>query len=383
MRKIISLICILLPILAYADEVVIRENAPDRYVVVKGDTLWDISNKFFKDPWKWPQIWGLNKDTIKDPHWIYPGNVVVLDHASKTLHIGQQIVTGNAAAKDTPLVESLPSSEAPVSANDSVTSNTSALGVADDSQTPVTDSKIQKLAPKARVLTNENGAISSIPYHIIGPFLKKPLVIETEELEGAPTLIGSVENLRLLASGDTGFAIGIASDKGSFWQVYRPGKELIDPDTDETLGYEATYLGEATVQKFDQISTIKITKSIIDIAIGDHFIQSTSGLLSNYIPRAPNSKVQAKVISIYGGVIYGGQFSVITINKGLRDGLSNGHVLSLLKKSDEAKYDGEYYELPRLQYGTVFVFRTFDKVSYALVMNVERDVQVDDSVENF
>ena len=384
MRKIISLICILLPILAYADEVVIRENAPDRHVVVKGDTLWDISNKFFKDPWKWPQIWGLNKDTIKDPHWIYPGNVVILDHASKTLHIGEQIVSTNTVAKDTPLVESLPSNLDPAATNN--TSDTSTLSTdssQDAAQNTRADPSIQKLTPKIRVLTDENGAISSIPYHIIGPFLKKPLVIETEQLEGAPTLIGSAENIRLLATGDTAFALGIASDKGSFWQVYRPGKELIDPDTDETLGYEATYLGEATVQKFDKISTLKITKSINDIAAGDHFIQASSGLLSNYIPRAPNSKVQAKVISIYGGVIYGGQYSIITINKGLRDGISNGHVLSLLKKTEEIKYDGEYYELPRLQYGTIFVFRTFDKVSYALVMNVERDVQVDDSVENF
>ncbi len=379
MRKIISLICILLPILAYADEVVIRENAPDRYVVVKGDTLWDISNKFFKDPWKWPQIWGLNKDTIKDPHWIYPGNIVFLDHSSKTLHIGKPIVSTNAATNDTPLndvplVVALPTSEAPVSTNDS--DNTNNLDV-------VVDSKIIKLAPKARVMTNENGAISSIPYHIIGPFLKKPLIIESDQLEDAPKIIGSIENRQLLATGDTAFAIDLANDSGSFWQVYRPGKELIDPDTDETLGYEAIYLGEATVQKLDKVSTLKITKSVNEIALGDNLVKSSSGLLSNYIPRAPSSIVQAKVISIYGGVNFGGQYSIITINKGIRDGLSIGHVLSLFKKTDSVKYDGDRYEIPRMQYGTVFVFRTFDKVSYALVMNVERDVQVNDSVENF
>jgi LysM domain len=368
MRKIISLICILLPILtyvsglAYADELVVRENAPDRYVVVRGDTLWDISNRFFKDPWKWPQIWGLNKDAIKDPHWIYPGNVIVLDPSTKTLHLGELPKSAQTPAGEVALVPDLPP---PSESVDSI----------------VSDSKIQKLSPKIRVVSGEHDAIPSIPASVIGAFLSKPLVIENDEIDGAPTLIGSIEQRALLSFGDTAFATGMPDDKGPLWQLYRPGKKFIDPDTDETLGYEAIYLGDASIQKYDAITTLKITKSVLDIQKGDNLIQSTVNLSSSYIPRAPSNKIRAKVISIYGGVDQGGQNSVITLNKGTRDGLENGHVLALYKESEASKFKGETYTLPALRYGLVFVFRTFDKVSYALVMQVQRTVQLLDSVE--
>jgi hypothetical protein len=368
MRKIISLICILLPILtyvsglAYADELVVRENAPDRYVVVRGDTLWDISNRFFKDPWKWPQIWGLNKDAIKDPHWIYPGNVIVLDPSTKTLHLGELPKSAQTPAGEVALVPDLPP---PSESVDSI----------------VSDSKIQKLSPKIRVVSGEHDAIPSIPASVIGAFLSKPLVIENDEIDGAPTLIGSIEQRALLSFGDTAFATGMPDDKGPLWQLYRPGKKFIDPDTDETLGYEAIYLGDASIQKYDEITTLKITKSVLDIQKGDNLIQSTVNLSSSYIPRAPSNKIRAKVISIYGGVDQGGQNSVITLNKGTRDGLENGHVLALYKESEASKFKGETYTLPALRYGLVFVFRTFDKVSYALVMQVQRTVQLLDSVE--
>ena len=353
MRKIISLFCILLPILAYADELVVRENAPDRYVVVKGDTLWDISNKFFKDPWKWPQIWGLNKDSIKDPHWIYPGNLIVLDHATKTLHFGDQ-AKPEASPNETALVPAVP---------------------------PSIDSRVEKLLPKIRVVDGNRDAIPSIPTNIIAPFLSKPLVIETKELEGAPILIGSIENRNLLSFGDTAFAAGLPNDKGPLWQIYRSGKALIDPDSEEVLGYEAIYLGDANVQKFDTVSTLNITKSVLDIQKGDNFTQSAVGLPNSYIPRSPPVKIRAKVISIYGGVNQAGQNAVITINKGQRDGLENGHVLALYKESEVSKFKGETYTLPSLRYGLIFVFRTFDKVSYALVMEVQRTVKILDSAE--
>lgn len=377
MRKIISLICLLLPIVCYADELVIRENAPDRYVVVKGDTLWDISNKFFKDPWKWPEIWGINKDAIKDPHWIYPGNVIVLDPASKTLHLGElppaavmptteAAASAPAATEEVALVPDIPpvaETKAPVSTYASP------------------NKTIQKYRPKIRVVEGNGNAIASIPIKAIAPFLSRPLIIETEDLQNAPTIIGSVENRNLLSFGDTAFANGLPVDQGTNWQAYRPGKAMLDPDSEEVLGYEAVYLGDAVVQKFDEVSTLRISKSVLDILKGDNLIQSAAVMAPNYIPRSPPREIKAKVISVYDGVNQAGQNAVITINKGRRDGLDIGHVLALYKESEATKFRGDKYTLPALRYGLIFVFRTFEKVSYALVMEVQRPVQILDTAE--
>lgn len=344
MRKIISLICLLLPIAAYADELQLRENAPDRYVVVQGDTLWDISAKFFKDPWKWPQIWGYNKDTIKDPHWIYPGDVVYLDHATRTLQVGE------------PSAVEIPPVEEVASFSDAI-----------------------KYSPQVRIVESTREAVPTISLKAIGPFLARPLVIEDDELEDAPVLAGTYEQRKLLGTGDVAYAEGMPSDKGESWQIYRPDRTFIDPDTDEVLGHEVVYLGDAVVDKFDKVSTLKITSSVLEISKGDRFAQATTGFASNYQPRAPSKEINAKVISIYGGVLQAGQNGVVTLNKGKRDGLETGHVLALYQKGEVLPKPGWFTDdtvLPDVRYGLLFVFRVFDKVSYALVMETRLPVQL-------
>lgn len=361
MRKIISLICFLLPILAFADQLEIRENAPDRYIVAKGDTLWDISNKFFKDPWKWPQIWGLNKDTVKDPHWIYPGNLIVLDPASKTLHIGE-------------LVQSIDSSKSDLLAPDSTAPLISSS----------TTNGIEKLSPKARVLTGELVAIPSISSSDIGPFLNKALVIDESQLDDAPSVTGTLEKRALVSNRDIIYVKNLPLDRGDSWQIYRPGKEFIDPETEESLGFEATYLGDAVVEKFADISTLRISNSILEIHKGDKLIYSTSAMPNNFIPRAPETQISANVISIYGGVAQGGQNAIVTLNKGKRDGLESGHVLALYHKGEYVTEGGSWFSererLPDYRFGLVFVFRTFEKVSYALVVETSLPVQLLDPV---
>jgi len=363
MRKIISLICLLLPVLAFvaapsafAEEpesskdmlLDIRGDAPDRHIVVKGDTLWDISGKFFKDPWKWPHIWGINRDTIKDPHWIYPGDVIFLDRSSGSLRIGQTDEGG--LAKDS-----------------------SGGGV--DNTAMDADGKI-RLSPRVRDVASEHDAIPSIPANAIGPFLSRPLVIEKDALKGAPRLIGAREGRVVLGKDDTAFVEGLPSDKGGKWQIYRPGKTFVDPDTGEVLGIEAIYLGNAEVIKYADVSTIAITSSVLEMNAGDRLVVPSIEEVNTYLPRAPDRKISARVISVYGGVSQGGQNSVITLNKGKRDGLENGHVLALYAKGEVVENEGKKYTLPDERYGLAFIFRVFDKVSYALVMQIKLPVQL-------
>jgi hypothetical protein len=353
MRKIISLICLLLPITLFADELKLQENAPDRYVVVKGDTLWDISAKFFKDPWKWPQIWGFNKDTIKDPHWIYPGNVVYLDASTHTLKVRE---AGSGA---------------------DVTGAGSEIPAVSESGQPLSDTV--KLHPHARQVTGKGEAIPLISLKDIGPFLSRPLVIEDNELDNAPVLAGTYEHRVLIATGDIAYAKDMPSNKGERWQVYRPDRTFKDPDTGEILGHEVVYLGDAVVEKFDTLSTLRISRAVLEIAPGDRFAQATTGFASNYQPRAPEKQISAKVISIYGGMQQAGQNAVVTLNKGSRDGLENGHVLALYQRGDRLA-SGSLFKadtrLPDMRYGLLFVFRVFDKVSYALVMQTRLPVQL-------
>ena len=328
-KFIISLICCLLPAFAIAATPEIRNNAPDRHVVVKGDTLWGISNMFFKDPWKWPQIWGMNKDAIKDPHWIYPGQTIVLDRRTGTLRIG--------GAPEEPVV---------------------------------------KLSPQVRVEASSHEAIPSIPADDIAPFLSRPLVIEKNELAGAPRIVGSYEGRVILGTNDIAYVKNLPEDKGVNWQIYRPGKELVDPDTHKVLGYEATYLGDARVQQFGNVSTLKITNAVEEINKGDRLVQTVAAQANNYIPRAPDTKISARVISIYGGVSEAGQNAIVTINKGRRDGIENGYVLALYHKGEVIEDQGKPLALPDVRYGLLFVFRTFDKVAYALVMQTHLPVEL-------
>ena len=340
MRKIISLICFLLPILAFAGQSdsppQIRSDAPDQYTVVKGDTLWGISGKFFNDPWRWPYIWGMNKDDIKDPHWIYPGAIIVLDRAHGTLSFGNRSVGGSSDG-------------------------------------------VVKLSPQIRSEDSAQNAIPSIPSQAIEPFLSRPLVVDETALVNAPTLVGLPEERLVVGTGSVVYASGLSEDKGRNWQVYRPGKTFVDPDTGEILGHEAIYLGAVAVKEFGKVSTVVVTDAKQEINLGDRLVPTNEVVFRSYLPRAPEGKIAARVISVYGGVSQAGPNTVITLNKGARDGVQSGYVLALTSKGSVVQNNDKALTLPDDRYGLLYVFRVFNKVSYALVMQTRLPVQLLDN----
>ncbi len=352
MRKSIISTIVFLSLLSVhpvkANELTLRHDSPDRHIVVPGDTLWDISSKFLKDPWRWPEIWGLNREDVKNPHKIYPGDVILLEDTPEGKRL--RIASEKETVKLTPR-------------NTHSTHNTT------------------KLSPRIRVQQSGLAAIPSIPAAAIEPFLSQPLVIEEDGLEYAPYLLGSSDSRVILSSGDTVYARDMIKEEGSAWQIFRPGHALRDPDHDgRILGYEATYLGNAKVTNFDEISTIKITRSVEEILKGDRLVPSAGIIFNNYAPHAPEIPMNGRIVSVYGGVRELGQGSIVALNKGIDDGMEMGHVLAVYRRSYAKSLKDETVQLPDERTGLVFVFRVFKKISYALVMQSTQSIQVSDAV---
>ena len=340
----------------------LAENAPNTYTVVKGDTLWDISGKFLKEPWRWPEIWNLNREQIKDPHWIYPGDVINLTfdaNGNPRLSIGNSGAGGgeNGTVRLSPGV------------------------------------RVDKLAQ----------AIYSIPARAITPFLSLPLVVEEDALINAPKVIASDDNRVIVGAGDKIYAVAVKPAQGTRYQVYRQGKTLIDPTTKEILGYEVNYLGEAKVSKFGESTTLEVVRSTQEINRGDRLTPTTEMTVPSYVPHAPDAGVKGTVISVLGGVSESAQYSVVVVNLGKRNGLEIGHVLAGMRagpvvstKTDEFRWSSlipsfvhqskiepipATVKLSDERNGLLFVFRVFDKVSYALVMSSNRPLKVGDVVQ--
>ena len=319
---------------ALAAPATLAEDAPDSYTVVRGDTLWDISGRFLKEPWRWPEVWRLNREQIRNPHLIYPGQVIVLDRSGPYLSIGRRIGE-------------------------------------DKLQPQVYHEPLDK-------------AVASIPLQAIEPFLTKPLVVDESRLAKAGTIVATETSRVFMGAGDTIFAKDVSPDE-KVWQVFRPAKPLIDPLTKELLGYEAAFLGSARVTEAGRPATLEILEAVEEIGTGDRLVAAEQPEVFAYAPHAPDKEIAGRLIGIYRGVAETGRHSVVTLNIGSRDGLERGHVLALHRNRGSVVYkddDGkrETFALPEKRYGLAFVFRVFDRVAYALVMDTDGHVSIGDAV---
>ena len=322
---------------AAAQAPALADDAPDSYTVVRGDTLWDISGRFLKQPWRWPEVWRLNREQIRNPHLIYPGQIIVLDRTGPYLTIGRRI--------GRPLY--------------------------------------QKLSPQVHSEPLDK-AVPSIPMDIIEPFLTRPLVVDDATLAGAGTVIATDTSRVYVGAGDAMFAKDVTADH-DIWEVFRPAKRLIDPVTRELLGYEAMYLGTARVTEHGRPATLTLLSSVEEIGAGDRVVASERPEVFSYVPHAPEGEINGRLIGIYRGVVETGADNVVTLNIGRRAGLERGHVLALYRNRGSVVYkddsgNKETFDLPEKRYGLAFVFRVFDRVAYALVMESDGPVTVGDSV---
>lgn len=343
------------PARAAGDVVALKPDHPDRYTVVKGDTLWGISGRFLKNPWQWPQVWKLNTQ-IKNPHLIYPGDVVALRYVD-----GKPEIT--------------------VLRNEKLAPAVPAPSAADEGPAR----PVVKLSPRIHAEPLEK-AIPTIPPNVIAPFLTQPLVVNEAELEQAGYVGTGLDNRIALGNYSEFYARGLKDKSREFYQIFRKGKPIRNPDSPEDiLGYEAVYLGDAKRLDAGEPTKLVVTRVKQEIIPGDRLVASERKVaLPYYFPRPPKTKVVGRIISALSDVATTeiGPQTIVAINLGTREGIEEGNVLRIQYHTGTARdpMTREEYKLPDEEAGLLMVFRTFERVSYALVMSATRPVHPLDTV---
>jgi len=316
----------------------LREDAPLRYVVKKGDTLWDIANRFLQDAWQWPEIWYVN-DKIQNPHLIYPGDVLTLIHVNgRPQLIAETGVSMGAEA-----------------------------------------GRSGRLAPTVRTepLTN---AIPAIPMEAIVDFLQKTRVVDPEALKAAPYIIDFADPQVVGGAGNVAYVKNLVAGPNPAFSIVRLGKKFRDPETREDLGWEAIPVGDAEVKDFARISTVNLVRSAREVRIGDQLIEpEKESFDALFYPKLPPKPVDGRIISVLDGTGHIGQYSIVALNRGAREGLDRGDVFSIMESGRSARdpyHDDRRIPLPEVLAGTMMVFKVHDKVSYALVLSATRSITV-------
>ncbi len=341
-------------------------NAPDRYTVKSGDTLWAISGLFLSSPWRWPELWGMNQQDIRNPHRIYPGQELLLvKKDGRAMLLAGAVPAGEVA-------------------------------------------QTVRLSPRTRIELLADNALPTLKTHLIEPFLAEPLIIDEATLEAAPRIVAAQEDRVLLSRGDRAYARGpataplsIAKGQPLNYRVFRNATPLKDPATQEILGYEAQYVGKAALLSGESLqpskdvgkdgkptddivpASIDITAAKEEIRTGDRLLPEPPRELLNFVPRAPAGAIEGRIVSVYGSAVANAaQNQIVVINRGTKDGIERGHVLSLLSDGPRIKDNTDpskpEIKLPDESNGLLMVFRPFERLSYGLILEIKTGVKVGD-----
>ncbi|NND46165.1 MAG: LysM peptidoglycan-binding domain-containing protein [Woeseiaceae bacterium] len=317
------------------DPVPLADGHPNEYVVQVGDTLWDIAATFLKDPWFWPEIWYVNPD-IANPHLIYPGDVLGLVYID-----GQPRITNVRGSA-------------------------------------------YRLSPQARV-TPLTQSVNSIPYEAVAAFLSSGVILEKDQADALPYLLETRGEHLIAAAGNDIYVRGLTEDMpGARFNIVHIGDPLRDPDDNRLIGYQGLLVGDGALRRGGDPATVALTDTVREALKGDRLLPESIDVPLNFFPRSPDTVIEGRIISVVGGVTQIGQYQVVVINRGSSNGLSVGDVLSVFQTGEVVRdrIKGGSVKLPDEDAGTVMIFKTYDRISYGLVMEATEAIHVLDTVRN-
>src|ERR1700722_4159346 len=338
--------------MASGGEPALAPNAPDSYVVKRGDTLWGIAKVFLRDPWFWPEIWQVNKQ-IQNPHLIYPGDTLRLVYIDgrPRVPLPRGVMERGDSARVLPRVRSEPL----------------------------------------------ESAITTIPYAAVAAFMSKPTVLANEQIKGAPYVFSTRNSHLIISNGDTLYARGFQSpaETGMHYNVIRVGDPLRDPDDNRIVGYDGIFTGSGHVTRGGEPATLIMTESSRETVPGDKLFAGGGDVPLDFTPSPPKVKINGRIMAVSDGVTVIGQYQVVVINRGARDGLVPGNVLAVFEVGGYvrdtvnngylggmSRLGAKNVQLPDERTGTFMVFKTFDQLSYGLIMEAKDIIRVQDLVEN-
>ena len=335
MKKLLVLLfCVLLSWSVLAEDIKLNPSHPDRYVVVKGDTLWDISARFLQTPWRWPDIWQANEQ-IANPHLIYPGDIIELSFIDGVPRLTLKRGDG-------------------------------------------------KLSPSIR-RSSLDDAIPAIPIDAIAPFLNNPRVMTQEEYNSAPYIVAFDDEHILGSPGYKAYVRSFLNGIDDGYTIVRQGEEYLDGETGESLGFESIYIAESAVTIKGDPATVMLSKSTREVRKGDRLLPALEGpIMQNYFPHVPESEIKGRIVGVVDGVSKVARYDVVVIDRGLQDGVEVGHVLQIDRAGETVRDviagGGKEVTLPDEKAGILMVFRVFERVSYALIMESKRVIHRHDVV---